>query len=113
MLRDAVTEVVAVRVADRIAGWKPLLWRRAFAAVALLRRFDPSVPRPPGPGGVRLRVVAARGRYGEPTPESLAAVAAAEGLPLEPTYTGKTLAVLLAERAEGALYLHTAPRGPS
>jgi D-cysteine desulfhydrase len=113
MLRDAVTEVVAVRVADRIAGWKPLIWRRAFRAVALLRRHDRTVPRPPGPGGVRLRVVAARGRYGEPTPESLAAVAAADGLPLEPTYTGKALAVLLAERAEGALYLHTAPRPPA
>jgi len=107
LLREAVTEVVAVRVADRIAGWKPLVWQRAFRAVALLRRFDPSVPRPPGPGGVRLRVVAARGRYGEPTPEALAAVAAAPGLPLEATYTGKTLAVLLAERAEGALYVHT------
>ncbi|HEX5138101.1 MAG TPA: pyridoxal-phosphate dependent enzyme [Planctomycetota bacterium] len=113
MLRGAVTEVVAVRVADRIAGWKPLLWRRAFAAVALLRRFDPSVPRTPGPGGVRLRVVKARGRYGEPTREALAAVAAAPGLPLEATYTGKTLAVLLSERAEGALYVHTHAALPS
>jgi D-cysteine desulfhydrase len=113
MLRGAVTEVVAVRVADRIAGWKPLLWRRAFKAVALLRRFDAAVPRLPGPGGVRLRVVGARGRYGEPTPEAEAAVAAAPGLPLEPTYTAKTLAVLLAERAEGALYVHTAAALPS
>jgi hypothetical protein len=107
MMRDAVTEVVAVRVADRVAGVKPILWRRAFRAVALLRRFDPAVPRLPGPGGVTLRVVAARGRYGEPTPEALAAVAAAGDLPLEPTYTGKALAVLLAERAEGALFVHT------
>jgi D-cysteine desulfhydrase len=107
MMRDAVTELVAVRVADRVAGFRPLLWRRAFAAVSLLRRFDPSVPRLPGPGGVRLRVVAAPGRYGEPTPGALAACAAAEGIPMEPTYTGKALAVLLAERAEGALYLHT------
>jgi len=113
MLRDAVTEVVAVRVADRIAGWRPLLWRRAIKAVALLRRFDPTVPRLQGPGGVRLRVVAARGRYGEPTPEALAAVAGAPGLPLEPTYTGKTLAVLLAERAEGALFFHTAAALPA
>jgi D-cysteine desulfhydrase len=112
MLRDAVTEVVAVRVADRVAGWKPLLWSRAFRAVALLRRFDATVARPQGPGGIRLRVVAAPGRYGEPTPEALAAVAVAPGLPLEPTYTGKTLALLLAERAEGALYLHTAPLPP-
>lgn len=113
MLRDAVTEVVAVRVADRVAGWKPLLWRRALRAVALLRRFDPSVPRLPGPGGVRLRVVAARGRYGEPTPEALAAVAGAPGLPLDATYTGKTLAVLVAERAEGALYVHTHAAPPT
>lgn len=113
MLREAVTEVVAVRVADRVAAWKPLLWRRAFKAAAHLRRFDPAVPRLPGPGGVRLRVVAARGRYGEPTPEALAAVAAAPSLPLDATYTGKTLAVLVAERAEGALYVHTHAALPS
>jgi len=107
MLRDAVTEVVAVRVADRIAGWKPLLWRRAYKAVSLLRRFDPTVPRLPGPGGVRLRVVAAGGRYGEPTPAALEAVALAEGIPMEATYTGKALAALLRERAAGALFWHT------
>lgn len=107
MLRDAVTEVVAVRVADRIAGWKPLLWRRAFKAVSLLRRFDPTVPRLPGPGGVRLRVVAAGGRYGEPTPAALEAVALADGIPVEATYTGKALAALLADGAAGALFWHT------
>ncbi|MHC4547862.1 MAG: pyridoxal-phosphate dependent enzyme [Planctomycetota bacterium] len=107
MLRDAVCEVVAVRVADAIASFKPLLWRRAFKAISLLRRHDPSVPRLQGPGGVRLRIERGAGRYGEATPAVRAAVAAAGDLALEPTYTGKTLAVLLAERADGALFVNT------
>ncbi len=106
MLRDAQTEVVAVRIADPFVSFRPLLWIRAFGALALLRRCDPSVPRA-SPGGVTLRIVAGGGRYGEATPSALAAVAAAGDLELEPTYTGKTLAVLLAERAEGALFVNT------
>jgi len=108
MLRDADTEVVGVRVADAIASCPPLLWRRAFRAVRLLRRADRSVPRVRC-GNVRLRIEVAEGPYGEATPGSLAAIgaAAAGGLVLEPTYTGKALAVLLAEGKEGSLFLNT------
>ncbi|MHC4972959.1 MAG: pyridoxal-phosphate dependent enzyme [Planctomycetota bacterium] len=106
MLRDARTEVVAVRIADPIVSFRPLLWIRAFGAIELLRRFDPTVPRV-SPGGVTLRIVKGGGRYGEATRAAAAAVAAAGDLELEPTYTGKTLAVLLADRAEGALFVNT------
>jgi hypothetical protein len=113
MLRGAHTEVVGVRVADRIAGRPWLLWRRAFGALALLRRCDPALPRADR-GGVRLRVVAAGGAYGEDTEAARRAMEAAPDLPLEPTYTAKTLAVLLAERREGSLFLATnAPIPPT
>jgi D-cysteine desulfhydrase len=102
MIREADCEVVGVRIADTIAGWKWMLWRRAKKAAKL---FGHDVE----PGKVKLRVVKADGKYGEPTPVAKAAVnAAAEcGLDLEPTYTGKTLAVLLAEKAEGAMLVNT------
>lgn len=104
MLREARCEVVAVRVSEPFGS----PWQRAFRAIFLLRRRDPSVPRP-NPGGVTLRVVRFGGRYGEETPAAAAAVrAAAEtGLDLETTYTGPTLATLLAERPEGALLVNT------
>jgi 1-aminocyclopropane-1-carboxylate deaminase/D-cysteine desulfhydrase-like pyridoxal-dependent ACC family enzyme len=106
MMRDALTELVAVRIADPFVSFRPLLWIRAFGAIALLRRFDPTVPRV-SPGGVTLRIVRGGGRYGEATRAAVAAVAAAGDLELEPTYTGKTLAALLADRAEGALLVNT------
>jgi 1-aminocyclopropane-1-carboxylate deaminase/D-cysteine desulfhydrase-like pyridoxal-dependent ACC family enzyme len=102
MLREADCEVVGVRVADAFAGWKWLLWRRAKKALRLLGQRR-------GRGRVRLRVVKAEGEYGEATEASDAAVKAAgkAGLELESTYTGKTLALLLSERAEGAMFLNT------
>ncbi len=106
VLRGARCEVIGVCVADAIAAWPVMLWRRAFGALALLRRHDPTLPAV-RPSRVRLRIVTARGEYGEPTPEALAAVEAARPLVTEPTYTGKTLAVLLAERAEGAMFVNT------
>jgi len=106
MLRRARCEVVGVRVADAIAGWPVLLWRRAFGALALVRGHHTSLPGV-RPRDVRLRVIAATGEYGEATPEAVAAVKAARPLVLEPTYTGKALAVLLSERDDGAGFLHT------
>jgi D-cysteine desulfhydrase len=60
-----------------------------------------------------------RGRYGEPTPASQAAVvqAARVGLTLEPIYTGKVMAALLADARAGrlngkrVLFLHSHDRG--
>jgi len=108
MLRGARTEVVGVRVADRIAGVRFVLWRRARAALRLLRRHGAPVARRIK-HDVRLRVIAGEGDYGEETATVRAAVEAgtAAGLNLEATYTGKTLAALLRERAEGALFLDT------
>ena len=111
MLREAVTEVVAVRVADRVAGLRALVWGRALRAAALLRRFDPQVPRA-AVGGVSLRVVSAAGEYGQDTSSARATVErlGAVGLTLETTYTGKTMEVLLRERTPGALFWHTYSR---
>ncbi|MHC4956724.1 MAG: pyridoxal-phosphate dependent enzyme [Planctomycetota bacterium] len=100
MLRGATTEVVGVRVADAVAGWPWLLWRRARKALALLGRKAER-------GGVTLRIVKAGGAYGEPTPAALAAAEAASELHLEATYTGKTMAVLLAEDCERPLFWQT------
>ena len=101
MLRDADCEVVGVRVAAAVAGWRWRLWRRAFAAVRLLQ-----APKPQR-GRVRLRVVEAEGEYGEPTDSARAAIDAAGDLEMECTYGGKALAVLLRERAADSLFVHT------
>ena len=50
MLRGADCEVVAVRVASAVAGWRWRVWRRAFGALRLLG--ETGIRR----GGVRLRV---------------------------------------------------------
>jgi D-cysteine desulfhydrase len=105
-LRGARTELVAVRVADAVAGWPWLIRRRARRALALLRAHDPSIPHV-DEGSVALRVVAAEGAYGTATAAARAAVEAARPLRLEPVYTGKTLAVLLAEDRPGSLFLNT------
>ncbi len=103
MLRGVTTEIVAVRVAPSPPGLKG----RARRAARLARRCNPDLPRPRKT--VRLRVVKGEGAYGETTPAVDAAMEAARaaGLLVEPTYTAKTLAVLLRERAEGALFLNT------
>jgi len=103
MLRGVETEVVAVRVAPS----PPWIVRRARRAVRLARRANPELPRPRDT--VRLRVARGDGAYGEPTPEVEAAAAAAReaGLPIDTTYTAKALAVLLRERAAGALFVDT------
>ncbi len=107
-------EVVAVRVASAVAGnrgFLELLARRAFALLAA-RGLVPGWP------GLRLRVdhrFAGPG-YGHATPEAGRAVAAAAaaGLELETTYTGKALAALVedlrdprAESEEPVMFLNT------
>ena len=105
-LRGARTEVVAVVVAEPAAAWPPLLRRRARAAIRLLRKHDPSIPDA-DPATVPIRIVRSEGGYGEATPAARAAVEVARPLRLEPTYTGKALAALLAERPRGAMLLDT------
>jgi D-cysteine desulfhydrase len=89
-------DVVAVRVATRLSGnarYAALLARRTFALLNSRGRLGP-MPR--------LRLVFEHGfsgpGYGHPTREAFAAIACARSsrVPLEPTYTGKTLAAFLA-----------------
>jgi D-cysteine desulfhydrase len=89
-------DVVAVRVATRLAGNGRYASHLARRTYALLSRRGDLGPMPP----LRLRFehrFVGEG-YGYPTAAADAAVscARASGVPLEPTYTGKALAALLA-----------------
>lgn len=105
-LRGASTEIVAVRVVGSpVTGAGALRLRAGAVLRALAAR---GLRAPEGAlGAVGLRVVPAGGRYGEPTEEALRAMEAAGDLPLEATYTGKALAALLREGADGAMLLAT------
>ena len=102
-LRALAAEVVAVRVVSALA-----CGRRRVAA--LMRGVDEllaplgGAARSGVPAHVRLETRFA-GRYGEATPAAVAAVAAAArvGLALEPIYTGKVMAALLAHAHAGRL----------
>jgi 1-aminocyclopropane-1-carboxylate deaminase/D-cysteine desulfhydrase-like pyridoxal-dependent ACC family enzyme len=110
-------ELVAVRVTDRLVAGASKVRRLADATAARCAQLlgVPALPR----RGVAplLRVVHDQfgGGYGRSTPAAEAAVgrAAATGLVLEPTYTGKCLAALLADAASGrldgkrVLFVHT------
>ncbi|HUT78145.1 MAG TPA: pyridoxal-phosphate dependent enzyme [Polyangia bacterium] len=97
-LAGSRTEVVAVRVASAVAGNRWFLGLLARRAFALLARRGLAAAWP----GLRLRVdhrFAGPG-YGHETKAARRAVAAAAaaGLDLETTYTGKALAALLEDR---------------
>jgi 1-aminocyclopropane-1-carboxylate deaminase/D-cysteine desulfhydrase-like pyridoxal-dependent ACC family enzyme len=107
--------VVAVRVVDRVVSNAGVTRRLAARSAALLaargeKWFDQSRPL-----ALRVDHRFFGGAYGRSTPASEAAVAraAAVGLRLEPTYTGKAMAALLADAESGALdgkrvlYLHS------
>jgi 1-aminocyclopropane-1-carboxylate deaminase/D-cysteine desulfhydrase-like pyridoxal-dependent ACC family enzyme len=96
---SSVSELVAVRVVDWIVA-------RASVVRSLARRtaklLDGKVQRQP-----KLRVDHSQfgGAYGRSTQAALEAVAAAAavGLELEPTYTGKAMAALLSDARSGRL----------
>lgn len=98
------SEVVAVRVAG---SWlaSPLRVRRlAAATLALLRRHG--APRVALDG---LRVIDGSGPgYGLQSPAAEAAAARAAALDLDPVYTAKAYAALLAEPGGTRLFVHTA-----
>lgn len=116
------TRVVGIVVNDALRLDPPKLAGLAGRAARVLRRRGARVPDPRLTAG---DLDAERGwlgpGYGHPTPEADDAIARArdlEGLELEPVYTGKTMAALLALNAAGrfgsgpVLYLHThGPRG--
>ncbi len=100
------TRVQAVRVLPETVGDPAAVQRTVAEAVAALREVDSTFPR------LALSDLAldVRGSflgdgYAVPTPEGRAAVetAAAHGLSLETTYTGKALAALAADAAVGSL----------
>lgn len=108
-LGEAAAELCAVRVVPwPIASRTTVRWL-AGRTEALLRRLHAlgGAAPPPLPPRPELRL---DGRwvgagYAHPTPAALAAIerTAACGLYLEPTYTGKTMAALLADAAAGRL----------
>lgn len=104
------SEVVAVRVAGSFLA-SPLRVRRlAAATLALLRRHG--APRVALDG---LRVVDGSGPgYAVAGPEAEAAAgrAAKGGLNLDPTYTAKSFAAMLAEPGGHRLFVHTANGRP-
>ena len=110
------TRVVAIQVNDRTPLDPARVARLANRARRLLRRRGARIEAAPvEPGDLRVETRWLGGGYGHRTPESEHAIGAAreEALALEPVYTGKTMAALLAlrEREElgsgPLLYWHT------
>lgn len=99
---DAVVDAVCVYEPAEATG----------AALAGLVAAGAGVLGIPVPDAARWRVTDAAlgGGYGVPTGEGLAAIsllARTEGLLLDPVYTGKAVAHLLATPAEGTVLVHT------
>jgi D-cysteine desulfhydrase len=112
-LKTTVASVSAVEWALSTRGRARSLERELRAELA---RWKIEAPTPPAPLLLDHHQVGPG--YAFPTAASLAAVEklAAEGLRLEPSYTGKTMAGLLADAAQGKLgkviFWHTGRRDP-
>ncbi len=105
-LGGLATRVVGVLVTDILPPGESRLARQAGDVLAWLRRRDPGVPAPRiAARDFELAHGSLGGGYGAPTPEARDAVAAAAaaGLRLETTYTGKCLAEIRLRAARGAL----------
>ena len=105
-LGEATGELVAVRVVPWPVASRMTVRLLANRTESLLRTLlhgepPPVLRRPP----LRVDGRWVGGGYGSPTPAGIAAMerAAAVGLHLEPTYTGKALAALLADADAGRL----------
>lgn len=94
------TKVVAVRASSPETSSEARLFALARATVDHARELDPTFPAVQiGRAEVTIAGAYLGRGYAQPTAEGLAAIARAralEGLSLEPTYTGKALAALLA-----------------
>jgi len=103
-LAGVEARVVGVRVVDRLVCNRGVTVRLA-RAVAKRLRLDRPPPRAPGERDLSVDDRFFGAGYGAATPESEAAIrrAADAGLRLESTYTGKTLAALLADANAGLL----------
>lgn len=103
---DRTTRVVAVRVTPSEVANMTVAADLARETSELLASADPSFPRIPlSELAFELREDWFEPGYGVPTAETLSAfeVAAAAGIGLETTYTGKAFAALLADGAAGRL----------
>ena len=90
------SRVVGVRVVEKLICNGPLTRLLLGRTLSALRRLTGPIQRPP----INLAVDNTQfgGRYGRPTDagrEAMARMLDAEGLALEPTYTGKALAAML------------------
>lgn len=108
------TQVVGVRVVDRVVCNKPLVLRLAHQTLDLLRKHGaPGLPEITS-ADVRLDHHQLGPGYGIATPRGHAAIALAQTahhLTLEPTYTAKAFGSILAHekalRGQRVLYWHT------
>ncbi len=102
-LCGAAVPVVAVRVVDRVVANRRSVLRVARGTLALLRRqgVEPKLALEEVPLEVVHRQFG--GEYGRPTSASTAAIeaAASVGVSIEPTYTSKALAEVLARSVSG------------
>ena len=100
-----VTRLVAVRVTDRIAINRAVLGQLVRRTSSLLRRADSRFPDVRREALANLTIDATQlgAGYGASTPEAEAAqrIAAGDELGLDPTYTSKALAALLADAHAG------------
>jgi len=112
--------VVAVRVTDRIAINRTVLAQLVRRTVRLLRKHDPRFPPVARDALSRIAIDGSHAGpgYGAATPEGDEATqpAARDGLVLDPTYTAKALAALIADARAGTtrrpLFLHTLSSAP-
>jgi D-cysteine desulfhydrase len=100
-------EVVGVSVVPKTLTNRYVVALHANRTVRFLRGLDPSFPAlRVRPAEVRLLEDFVGGQYGRPTPEGKAAIRLmqeTEGLTLDPTYTGKAFAGMLAFLRENKL----------
>lgn len=110
------TEVRAIAVVARALS--PGLRARSLQRAALAALAAAGLGPLPEPAPLRIDHAHLGRGYGTPTPESLAAceALAEEGITLEPIYTGKAMAALMADAARRrlgpVLFWQTARRGP-
>ncbi|MCS7285739.1 MAG: pyridoxal-phosphate dependent enzyme [Anaerolineae bacterium] len=120
-LANLKSRIIGVRVIEESIANRPKVARMVNRTVRFLRKLDPGVP----PMELKPDEIILIGEYlgpgyAHPTPESSRAVeltAELEGLPLETTYTGKTMAALLdyarANPRSRLLFLDTFAEKPS